>query len=237
MALCGALATAGAPAHAASIALAWDDCRGGSGAASRSDACDSNFGVQEWFASFTLDAPITGAVSVIAIFDLLHSQPALPDWWALQPGGCRAGELDPSAVFADRPGCADPWAGAVPGPVALIQGINPTQPRGGANQMRVYYTAGVASSQARDWAAGTEYHAARLRLSRARTTGAGACAGCTGAACLVLNGIEIQRLSGPDLVLSASGGQNIVNWQAGAPDCTPVPVVRTSWGRLRTLYR
>lgn len=203
----------------------------------QTNACDSNLGTQEWFASLLLDAPLQGVIGLIAVIDFQHSAPSLPDWWALQPGGCRAGEIDPSALFADRPGCADPWASAPSGATALIQGINPTQPRGGANQMRLYYTAAVSSSEAVDWAAGAAYHAVRLSLTHARTTGVGACAGCSGAACVVLNAIEIQRLSGPDVVLSDGGGQNIVNWQPSAPDCATVPVVRTSWGRLRTLYR
>lgn len=200
--------------------------------------CDSDFGSQEWFASFTLDAAIVDAIGVVAIFDILHSAPTLPDWWALHSGGCRANELDPFASFIDRPGCADPWEDASLGATALLQGINPTQPRGGANQMRIYYAAAVASSQAVDWAAGTTYHAARLRLTNARTIGAGACVGCAGSACIVLNAIEVQRLSGPDVLLTAApGGQNIVNWQAAGPDCAPVPARRTSWGSLRTMYR
>lgn len=229
---------AAAPTAAAStIALAWDECRPGGGAQVHVNACDSNLGAQEWFASLLLDAPLSGVIGLIAVIDFQHSAPSLPDWWALQPGGCRVGELDASALFADRPGCADPWAAAPGGATSLIQGINPTQPRGGANQMRLYYTAAVPSSQAVDWAAGTAYHAVRLRLTNARTTGAGACAGCSGAACLVLNGVEVQRLSGPDVVLSDGGGQNIVNWQPSGQDCATVPVLRTSWGRLRTLYR
>ncbi len=235
--LAAALLASSAPAAAASIALAWDECRSGGGASLRTSACDTNLGAEEWFASLVLDAPLADVIGVIVVFDLQHSQPALPDWWALQPGGCRAGELDASAAFADRPGCADPWAAAPLGAAALLQGIQPGQPRGGANQMRMYYAAAVPSSQAVGWSAGTAYPAARLRLSRARTTGAGACAGCAEAACLVLNSIEVQRLGGPDVVLTDGGGQNIVNWQPGAPSCTPVPVLRTSWGRLRTLYR
>ncbi len=225
------------PCAAASIALAWDECRSGGGALLETNACNSNIGVQEWFASFTLDFPVDDAIGIIAVFDFQHGQGSIPDWWALQPGGCRVGELDPFASFSDRPGCSDPWAMAAGGAIAVIPGINPTQPRGGANQMRIYYSAAVPSAQAVDWAAGTTYHAARLRLTNARTTGASPCAGCSGAACLVLNGIELQRLTGPDVVLSDGGGQNIVNWQSAGPDCAAVPVHRTSWGRLRTLYR
>lgn len=223
---------------AAGIAIAWDDCRSGGGAAIRTNACDSEFGVNEWFASFILDSPLVDAVGVIAIFDLQFAGATIPDWWALQSGGCRVGDLDPVATFVDRPGCIDPWADAGSGATALIQGVNPMQPRGAANQMRIYYAAAVPSAQAVHWAAGTTYHAARLRLTNAHTAGPGACAGCSVDACIVLNAIEIQRLSGPDVVLSdGAAGQNIVKWQGQGPDCAAVPIIHTSWGRLRTLYR
>lgn len=226
------------PSRAADIALGWNDCRSASGAALRTSGCDSDFGSHELFASFTLDSPIEDAIGIVAVIDVQFGSTGLPDWWALQSGGCRVGELDASALFADRPGCADPWADASLGATALIQGINPTQPRGGANQMRIYYAAAVPSSQVVDWAAGTTYHAVRLRLSNARTTGVGACSGCNTAACIVLNGVELQRLTGPDVVLSGNGSsQHLVNWQGTSPTCASVPVLRTSWGTLRSLYR
>lgn len=238
--LLGLVGACAAPyaAEAADIAFAWDDCRSGGGAALKTSGCGSDFGSQDLFASFMLDEAIEDAIGVVAVIDVQLGSSGLPDWWALQSGGCRVGELDAIATFTDRPDCADPWADASLGATALLQGITPTQPRGGANQMRIYYAAAVPSAQAVDWAAGTTYHAVRLRLSNAHTTGVGACSGCTTPACIVLNGVELQRLTGPDVVLSGNGSsQHLVNWQGTSPDCAAVPVVRTSWGALRSLYR
>jgi hypothetical protein len=87
----------------------------------------------------------------------------------------------------------------------------------------------------------TEMGAFRVTITNAHTTGAGACAGCDVAACLVLQEINLQPLVGtpPDWVrMSQPLKSNYVTWQTGYPSCpASTPTRNHSWGAVKAMYR
>jgi hypothetical protein len=104
-------------------------------------------------------------------------------------------------------------------------------------------TVGVPSLEARALDAVTVYHSTRIRLLNDKSSGSFSCLGCNAGACLVLNSIAVRRLPGApggDLVLTVprAGNGNRVTWQGGqGADCSAVPVRRTTWGLVKSLYR
>jgi hypothetical protein len=232
-----------APAVAAEeIALAWDDCiEGGAALLDMQGECDFNLGFVPLFPSFRVpQSTPADVIGVELVIDVQHAGTTLPDWWRMSPGDCRDGALSADGDFSAAPGCADPWAG---GGAAQVQGYLVTLPYGQASQARILAVAGVPSIEAKALDAAIVYHAARIRLSKEKSSGAFSCIGCTSGACLVLNGIIVRRLPGSpggDLTLTIprNGTQNRVTWNGGqGADCSAVPVRRATWGLVKSLYR
>lgn len=228
--------------------LTWNDCAQGDLATSnKSFACDTDLGVSELYCAFTPPQAVDNVVAVEIVVDLQHSSPALPDWWRLEPGGCRSplGEktLDAAASFPGRSACVDMWAGANPSAIAELAGYVPGQPGGAANQARIKVTASVLPGQPRTLSTTGMYYAARLILRNTRTVGNGSCPGCSEPACLVLNSVRIGRLPGSpggDLLLQAPGPAfaNWARWQGGeGADCAAVPARARAWGQIKGQYR
>ncbi len=227
----------------AALYLSWTDC-GTSGNATQNFnfACDTEAGSEELYCSFR--APFaTGAdvLGVVAVVDIQHETSPLPDWWQLaKAGGCRSGYLGASGDFTGNSDCVDPWLGQA---AADVQGYDVGQPRNGTNQARIKVACGVIPALARTLDATHVYYGVKLVIQNARSTGPGTCAGCRQGACLVLNSIEIKRLSGSpggDLFLDTPGPANAnwARWQGGVGiDCSVVPARNTTWGRIKSLYR
>lgn len=226
-----------APAGAAgAIGMGWDECRSGSGSADQGFTCGDNDLALELVVSFEVPAVTSAVIGVDVVVDVQHGAATLPDWWRMEGGGCRSGGLVASADFAPQFECADPWGGLAG---AALNGFDVGQPRGGAAQARIRASAGVLPKNAVTLLPGTAYYALKLRFLTAKTTGPGACEGCVGAACLVLNGVTVRTLGGAgDLTLTtpAFAGGNHAGWRGGT-DCAPVPALRPTWGRVKALYR
>jgi len=216
-----------APAAAASHDLAW--------------ACDANEGQGELYCAFGLPAAVDSVLGFELVVDIQHAEVLLPDWWQLASGGCRYGQLAADLDFTGHEECADFSRGRAAGG---IMGYYLDEPRGAASQARIKVAgAWLPDAGYATLSADSTYYAARVILRYALTSGDGACAGCAGAACLVLNGMWIRRQPGAlggDVQLSMPGldPSNWATWQGGAgADCTAVPVRVTSWGQLKGLYR
>jgi hypothetical protein len=233
------LAVRPAPA-AEGLYLTWDACAFEPQASPvRLFACDTDADTMRLHAAFTVAQPVDSVIGLEVVIDIQHESPTLPDWWRFEAGGCRAGALRSDVRFGTVPGCADPWAGAG---VASFPSYAVTQPRGAANQARIKAGVGVLPSDPRILAADTPYHAVRLGVVTNLTTGMGACTGCTGKACLVLNSIWIKRTPGAqggDVFVSTPGPAeaNWAAWQGTGANCTAVPVRRSTWGAVKSLYR
>lgn len=234
----------GAPARAGgTIYLTWNDCaQNGVGVPSMDFLCDANTGQEDLYLAFTMPQA-TGAdvEGIIAVVDIQHSAATLPEWWKLaESGGCRTRNLLASGDFSGNTTCTDPWQGRA---AAEVQGYDVGSPRGGANQARIKVTCTSGPGFERTLDTLGMYYGVRLTLLNGLSTGSGACAGCLGSACLVLNSIEVIRTAGApggDLFISSPGPANAnwALWQGGqGANCALVPARNLTWGRLKSLYR
>ncbi len=151
------------------INLSWNDC-GVAGDSVKTFACDTNTGVDHLVATFVPPRGINRFVGLSA--DLRIAATSLPDWWKHGAGQCRpGGSLVPEF---DVPGeaCATAWPGTQAGGFSYELGSY------GANTARLRLQAAVPSEEAFALVDGLEYYAFRVRVARAKTTGAGSCAGC-----------------------------------------------------------
>lgn len=221
--------------------LTWDECaETGAGASDNPNACLFNEGEQRLFCSFTLGSAVDDVLGIEVVVDLQHSEATLPDWWRMSgPGACRPGALRVSGDFAAYPACVDPWQG-LGGGVAFYY---PGQPRQQPNQARMLGTFAIPSDSARALLADVPYHGLQLVISNERSIFPDNCVGCPLGACLVLNSITLLRgpgAPGGDRVISVPGpgNGNWATWKGGGgANCGLVPVRRSSWGKIRTLYR
>ncbi len=219
--------------------LAWDDCRI-TGADDAPAVCLTNEGATELFCAFTLDAPIPDVIGIEVVVDIQHSAGQLPDWWHMQgKGECRDGSLLASGDFSTNGVCVDPWLNLGGGLVLYDPGL----PRGQPSQARIHGTYAIPSDQARELVTGEMYYGLKIVLRNDRSVFPFECTGCTQPACLVLNQITLLRVPSADppeipLVRPGPGNANRVTWKGGtAADCTAVPIRKTTWGQIRSLYR
>jgi hypothetical protein len=131
------------------------------------------------------------------------------------------------------------WGGAGN---ALVQGYDVGMPRGGLNQARIKVVAAVPSESARSLGTAISYAAVAVRIDNRKTVGFGACTGCAGDVCLVLNSILVRRLPGGTgdvfLQVPAALNGNMATWGTGSgANCSAVPARNTTWGQVKTLYR
>jgi hypothetical protein len=227
--------------------LTWNDCPAGGGVSNLAFACDTNNGENDLFVAFTMPQAANNVVAVEIVIDMQHSSLSLPDWWRLDPSGCRFDMNNPAiSVAANFPGktaCQNMWQGASTPAIAQLADYIPGQPGGAASQARIKVTASVLPADARSLDGTSMYYAARIVLKNNRTVDTEVCAGCEGAACLVLNSILIGRLAGStggDYFLQTPGASdaNWARWQGGGgADCSTVPVRSRAWGQLKGLYR
>lgn len=237
--LAGALLalTAGIASAQSGINLSWTDC-GAAGAAARNFACTSNtltgaIMIASGVAGQQLDQ-LNGEESVM---DLQTNQASLSQWWQLASGGCR-GTTAISASFDFTGGpftCLDPWSGGGSGGMQFTPGFE------GPNRARIRTVGAIAGSTQ---ITGTdEYYFFKITLLGAKSTGTGACAGCTDGACIVFNSIKLtQPLGVGDVTISTPIVRNFVTWQAGgsgiAGGCPAATPTRSkTWGAVKSIYR
>jgi hypothetical protein len=239
LALCSLSSLAGlsARAEAEPVAhLAWDDC-GASGRLTRSFACDTNAGAEQLVVSFVPPAApaFTGIEARIRLFTPTVS---FPSWWMLSTGGCRAGSLRASPFAAGPSPCTSPWTSQVFWSVQLDPATR---------EIRAFVDLDKGQEHGLDGA--TEYYGVRLAFDHAKSTGTGACEGCSMPAGLYL--ARLALLLGPDPTYDFDLAETpYVNWQCdGAPIVTggsvtgwtfpgcATPARAPTWGRIKLLYR
>ena len=221
--------------------LSWDDCRvGNAGGSDLESVCLSNEGESRLFCAFTLDSPIDEVIGIEIVVDLQHSEGELPDWWHLQgKGECRDGVLSVSGDFTLFGVCSDPWQDLGGGVAQYQRGL----PGGLPGQARIFGTYAVPSPSARTLDAGVMYYGLQVVIRNDRSVFPSECAGCSQPACLVLNQVTLLRTPAstpPEIAIIRPGPEaaNRVTWKGGGQaDCTAVPVRRTTWGQIRSLYR
>jgi hypothetical protein len=232
------LALMACTASAAGLNLAWTDCLGNGGAANNSFACTTNAGSQVLFGSYDPPAGLLEVNGNEMVLDLQTDQTTLSPWWTMGSTGCAGRTGTPTSNFdftTNTGNCVDYWAGNAAG------GINYTPQFSGApNRARIQLVCAIAEALAAPQDAGTEYYSFKATISNARTVGLGSCAGCTDAACIVLNSIKITQNITQTLnpTLTNAALANAVTWRGGlSPDCQVTPARNRTWGSVKALYR
>jgi len=221
-----------AGARAQYLHLGWDEC--GPGAAiDQAFACDSNAGVSEIVASFTLPRPFPRFTGAWFLVGVCFPNVDTPDWWRLnRPDDCRWGSLTAS-FDAPTEGCVDLGAPAGAGSgigVGVGQGLN--------GFLFVVARSVADTANAPDLAAGQRYFLARIRIDRAKSAGDGACAGCSQPAVVELRWLQLSSGTGIGEGISDAYEPAIVRWQGATDWCsTVVPTRNRTWGQVKTLYR
>ena len=207
-------------------------------------------------ASVRMPVEVPHIVAAEFYIDVMTSGAQLSAWWSLD--GCRFSALAASPDFVTNPtSCADTWAGLGQGGA----GVDPNHYY--PNHLTIKGVAAIPGETT--LAPGTEYSLMRVRISRAKSTGTGSCAGCNDAACLVLHGVVLVTVGGVDAwSVCQMATRNYVTYNGGAIaygascpegvydtfrlDCgiggchsrcssLPVPALNRTWGQIKALYR
>jgi hypothetical protein len=223
--------------NAGGINLSWTDC-GTFGQMQRNSTCATNTGANTMVGSAISPNVIPQCVAMSAVLDLQTNQAALTPWWGFGTGGCRSGPpsaLSPSFDFTTSTfSCGDPWGGVAAGGSDYATG------GGGPNRARIRLVCAVAAPIVVDNSSENYYFKVTYNMSK--TTGTGACAGCTDGACIVFNSIELDQQPGlGNTEITNPIDRNFVIWQAGgsvAGGCPQaVPTRNSTWGSVKSLYR
>lgn len=239
---------------AVSTNLSWDRCAGDGRIVDRSFACDTNTGEDVFFGSaVALDGVERDSlVGFTAYVDVTPTTSILPNWWTMRSGECR-----PNALLHDWSGpwgasqCL-PWFGE--GTPLSVSGILSFYDR-----IVLQVAWALPAGQSATLAAGQEYSLFRVRLSHAKSTGTGACAGCTVPTCIGFGRLNLDYVLPKPREAIAGAGLNWLTWQgayvADYPtriwppphqndhvnvlSCTvaPVPAQGRTWGLIKTMYR
>jgi hypothetical protein len=81
----------------------------------------------------------------------------------------------------------------------------------------------------------------KITIDRAKTTGAGACMGCSETVCLFLNYLHLYQTDANKTLttiydVTQQQAVNTIFWQGTASVCA-TPTRNVTWGRIKTLYR
>ncbi len=220
----------------AGLNLYWNGCSV-DGATAATFACNTNSGSNFMYGSVVLGVDMTDYLGTSAVVDMTFESGAIPDWWAVNAGGCRANSasmsFDPNN---NATGCTtDIWNFNNPTPVTTVQtGIH------GANWVRLNGAAAIpAGSEIPLNADGTEYWVFRISINHQKTAGTGACAGCDIPACIVLNECKLQTpLGAHDQQLTQESTNRWLTWNGTPTNCpASTPALNRTWGAVKNLYR
>lgn len=237
-----------AVAHANGINLNLGDCVALGASNTMTTTCTANTTAPFKLVStveLTQDIPNFNAAAVI--IDFTASGTALPAWWNVQPGGCRAGHAAPAWNGTSGGTCHTVWdifaAATGFSPLVADQwqlGLH------GANSIR--YNGGAAigtpdTQPALDAAYGIyEWGICLITVDYTKTTSLGACAGCATPVCVVLNEVDLQQSGNPNPIVNTTPGSGF-NWVnlnsfTGTQICpAATPTRNQTWGSLKSLYR
>ena len=257
--LVGLLATPCVALGATTLHLAWNDCYGSPTAATvKTFLCDADSTTIRLVGSCVPDSADTNVVGFSAVLDFATTGGVpLSDWWMLQTGGCREGSVTVSYRNIMSTGCRTiPWS-----PMSLLGSTYSTSTNravpGGAQLSLIVADTRISANLV----PGEEYALFEIDLDTHHTTGTdgAACGGCAQAMCIAFYMLDLYIPSLYDQQLHIGSADATVAWRCansadvyagsnpmgwlewGLTSCTlgqcPTPVVRPTWGRLRSLYR
>lgn len=233
--------------HAAGLNLSWGDC-GSAGTTDATSACAVNTGSVNLYLSVVAPAGLTSVTGEEGVIDFIFSGGTVPAWWqAVTAGSCRGTGL---AVNYNTAGatCNDYFntAGSPLGGFGYDWGALNTTPSYNnpvlrTDTARIRTVSAIDGAVAGPMAEGTEYYIANVNIKFTKTTGVGFCDGCLVPVCIQANSVNLTQGVGlGDHLISGAvaGGHDFATWQGGAgANCAVVPVRKTSWGQIKSLYR
>ena len=235
---CSLLAlTAGiAAASGGGLNLGWADCGGMPASLDQTFACNSNAGTRTLFGSFVAPCCITAMSANEIVMDLQSSGATLPLWWVMRTGGCRPGAMTGNFDSTGGPfSCYDYWQGGAIGTLSM------DPPSGNRARIKGVFALPEGDSRIVGVPEGTEVYSFKCNINNSKTTGLGACSGCTSGVDIVLNSIKCnQPVSEPggSKFVSAPANRNYIDWQHGCAGCSAAtPARNTTWGSVKALYR
>jgi hypothetical protein len=195
-------------------------------------------------AAFSLVASVVPAkrdpdfIGAATLIDVQSSSAALPDWWRADQNGCRAGAVTIQSDASISPGCPTLWDNR--SDVLSVFAVQPLV--GGPNRVLLNAGSAVSESITIPGDGTTEFGVLKLTVSKTKSGGAGACAGCMTGACLTLNEINFQpasvTASWTRFTNPTADGSNVVTWQNTPSPCSGGGVAKNrSWGAVKALYR
>lgn len=236
-----AIALSASNVKSAGINLSWDDC-GAHGVPLRTFACDTNEGSHTLVGSFVAPAGVDSMSANEIAIDVVSAETPLPNWWMLRTSLCRAGSLKSSFDFTSGPlNCHDYWQGGASG------GIVMDPPEGYRARIRAVVALPLGDARITGIPEGTEVYSFKVIIDHAKTAGDGACAGCAGGVCIVLNSIRLnqpQSVPGGTIFLSNPATRQDASWQCpgflttvGCIQKCPTPTQARTWGQIKQIFR
>ncbi len=225
------LLLASAAVAAPGFNLTWGaKCWKDGGTANLDFACNTTTGtVGTLTVSFAPAAAHDDFISASIVLEGMSETASVPDWWRLGTGECRNGSFALVTDFTAVPtSCTDLWEGGGFG--SLGQYLE------GGNRIHVY--ALWVPDYPIPIGAAVEYACAMFTVDGAKTTGAGACSGCSTPLAWGLDRVELGYLNGaPTEILTEPLQNQCVTWQHSTLGCGTVPVRSMTWGQVKSLYR
>ncbi len=214
--------------------LGWTSCGDAASQLNRAFACDENALTHNLVASYVPALGTTDFAGVSGLIDIAFGGPT-PPWWDYEV--CRAGAMGMIPVgnlgfCTNNPYAA---AGLQGGGIVGNSTISPSRRRVQADWSR---------SEPGTVVAGARNSGFVIQFSSDKTIdeGFGVCAGCSDAACLVINRLEIYTFTGglTESIETQNTHQGTA-WQGGAvggQGCpAETPAKSTTWGSVKALYR
>jgi len=226
------------------VNLTWSRCYGDAGGtANRVFACDTNAGNEVLVVSFELALPLAQASGNEIVIDLISQDDPMPLWWDFKNlGACRMTSLALHTTLDFNSVVCTDWAhGVSTGGIGAYDGssyhIDPSL----WNRNRTLKIAlAVPLAGLQDLVENTEYFSCYIVLDHRKTIGTGACGGCAGSVCLVLQSFKVTTpAASGDLILfgGTTPGSDMAHWQGSGANCNLVPVKNKTWAEVKALYR
>jgi hypothetical protein len=237
-------------AHASGIALRWGSCEGTS---NRNFACDRGTGQELLVGTFEPPGGISKLTGIEVILSIAAADGTVPSWWQMfDTGSCRRGSIQAAFDVSDQAGCDDPWSGgAAGGGVGQATALRVSQYNiGDPAGVDLWLAAAVAPDVAQSVSSGRKYAAFKLIINHQKSSGAGACAGCSTPMCITLNAIRLtqpgrdpsvaQQAKYVDLTQGISGmggASQVATWQGGTPNCSAGLAKPSTWSELKARFK
>ena len=220
--------------------LSWSACPGDPGAVGdvTFDCTPGGGAVYVLVGSFILSSDIPRAHSMTAVVNVaFQGAPTVPRFWQFDPGGCNSSALQlVKSMPSDCDGSINAFCRGDTNQCDLLYVVSP-----GSNLLRIRITMGLPASNTVPMVQNQRYVAFSVSVP---VIGSVNCTGCSTPCTLGFSEGAIYPLDAAGLPLppiAVSGGfpgaVACATVNGAQSQCSLVPAKRTSWGRLKSLYR